>query len=627
MKYFTSVVSLLAAATLANPQTVLDFFDDSTLQDLHLTMSAADWQTLHDRYLDNTYYKCDFEWRGMTVQGAGLRARGTGSRNPIKPGLGIDFGRFNGGLTFLGLNSVVLRNFAEDPSMMHETLTMRLFTQLGLPYERTTFVRLFVNGAYSGLFEMVEPLDARYLRTRFGEDTGYLYEAAGGRDFHFQFLGDDPALYVPTLFDPKTHSSDPQGKVLADMIRAINQSTDAEFAEAAGKYLDLGAFVAHVAAEIAMAECDGILSTSGAANYYLYRRAADDHWFFLPWDKEMTFTGPDWGIWRDTDANVLLHRALRLPEFRKRYLDTVHLASEIIGGEHGWLARELEREYNLIHQAALEDPSRVCVSGESIAPCPVSELDNAVAFARNFASKRAEFLQQELAAAGWYQDSSVPDIKSGAVSNAATGSTVLAPGELASAHVPLPLQSEMRASALPLPDELAGIAVSVSGIRAPLISVSGAGVSFETPTELPKGPASVSISAHGMTTHTLAIEVRPFNPGIFALTRADGTWLDARNPAKAGDVLVIWATGLGPGSFGDVSGHAAPLDRLTPLSNQVSALVNGSPADVVWAGLAPGFVGLDQMIVRMPASLSAPSAVLTLTSNGEPGEPYVFPVQ
>ena len=60
-----------------------DFFDDGSLQDIRLTMNAADWQKLHDNYTDKkTNYKADLVWRGLTVASVGVHTRGTGSLKP-----------------------------------------------------------------------------------------------------------------------------------------------------------------------------------------------------------------------------------------------------------------------------------------------------------------------------------------------------------------------------------------------------------------------------------------------------------------------------------------------------------------------------------------------------------------
>ena len=108
---------------------------------------------------DNTYYPVDFKWGTTTVRNAGIRSRGTGSRSGEKPGLRLDFDRYTSNQKFLGLKSLVFRNSTQDPSNMHEQLSMLLFKRLGLVAPREIYARLFVNNAYAGLYSIVESID------------------------------------------------------------------------------------------------------------------------------------------------------------------------------------------------------------------------------------------------------------------------------------------------------------------------------------------------------------------------------------------------------------------------------------------------------------------------------------
>ena len=342
-----AIRDILLAAALAAPvlsHTIDDFFDGSVLHDISVTIDPADWQSLKDKYLDSTYYRCDLEWRGMTMRNVGIRSRGSGTRNPIKPSFAFDFSKYTSTQRFLGMKSFNTRNFAQDASMMHERLTMLMFARMGLPYLREAHARFFVNGQYVGLYLILEPIDTRFLLTRFGETQGYLYEFKWtGTPYRFDYLGDDTGLYCPTLFEPKNHEDAPDAAWLERMVRAVNLSSDEEFAAAAGQYLDLGSFVAHVAVEQFMAESDGFLGTAGMTNFYFYRRMADNRGLFLVWDKDQTFTNPEWSLWQNTEQNVLLRRVLRVPELRKRYLETLAEAARMAGGAGGWLDTERQR--------------------------------------------------------------------------------------------------------------------------------------------------------------------------------------------------------------------------------------------------------------------------------------------
>ena len=67
----------------------------------------------------------------MLVQEVAIRSRGLGSRSYDKPGLRVDFNRYQD-QTFLGLKSLVLDNAAQDHTMMAERVSVEMFRLAGL---------------------------------------------------------------------------------------------------------------------------------------------------------------------------------------------------------------------------------------------------------------------------------------------------------------------------------------------------------------------------------------------------------------------------------------------------------------------------------------------------------------
>ena len=64
-----------------------EFFDPNTMKEIRLTINTRDLRTLHEKYLDNTYYTADVQWKGIRVRNAGVRSRGNSSRNDSKMAL------------------------------------------------------------------------------------------------------------------------------------------------------------------------------------------------------------------------------------------------------------------------------------------------------------------------------------------------------------------------------------------------------------------------------------------------------------------------------------------------------------------------------------------------------------
>jgi CotH kinase protein len=373
------------------------FFDDTVLHEINLVINSKDWQALTDNYLLNTYYACDFRWRDQVVRNIGIRSRGNASRSAIKPGLRIDFDRWTD-QKFLGLKSFILRNNTQDPSSLHERISMLLFRRLGLPASREAHTKLFVNNAYVGLFTIVESVDKTFLKRNLNEDDGYLFKYEWNGPYYFEDLGSKPESYVPFPFKPETHEDDPRAESIVQLVQAINQTSDAAFRTVLAEFLDLKKFIRHVAIERFLADTDDFLGYAGMANFYFYRFQNTKLFTFIPFDKSNAFSDSRYSIWHNiTDVptsqqNRLMARALSQRDLYDLYLDTlmecVRSASEAGSTDtRGWLEREVEREYTQVRDAALSDPSK---------PFTNDQFENAINDLRFFARSRGDRVTAEV---------------------------------------------------------------------------------------------------------------------------------------------------------------------------------------------------------------------------------------
>jgi spore coat protein CotH len=380
------------------------FFDDAVVQDIRLAINPRDWESLKEHFQENTYYPCDFRWGTQVVRGIGIRSRGTGSRSGAKPGLRIDFDKYSADQKFLGLKSVLLRNNTQDASNMREVLSMSFFRRMGFRASRESFARLFVNEVYTGLFTIVESIDKAFLQKNLNENDGYLYEydfdELGSTPFVFQYLGNDPAKYVPQPFKPETHESDPRPEVLERFLWTVNEAGDAAWRQMMTEFLDLKQFMRHLGVENFLAEEDGITGDYGPNNFYFYRYVGKNLFTFLPWDKSNTFwETPDYGIFRniregaEISRNRLVLRALKYDDLLNTYLDTLleaaTSAEETASPATGWLEQAASHYYDLIRSAALADPSK---------PFSNEAFEQAVVDVKTFAKKRSESVRQLVAA-------------------------------------------------------------------------------------------------------------------------------------------------------------------------------------------------------------------------------------
>ena len=408
------VLTALLSMTIARPahaQSMEEFFDDSVVHDIRLSLNSKDWAALKQNYKENIYYPATLKWRDVTVSNVGIRSRGLGSRSPTKPGLRVDMDRYNIDQTFIGLKSFVLDNLTQDPSMLRERLSMAFFRRLGLPAPREAHARLFINDQFAGVYALVETIDKGFLGRSFGADSkggtendGYLFEYDYVKEYRFQYMGSNYDEYK--IFQPKTHEKDADAKIygpIEDMVQAVNETPDAIWNREVSPYLDLSKFATHLAIENFLAEDDGILGYAGMNNFYMYRFEDTKRSQFIAWDKDNTFHSVDFDIMNRVGENVLARRTLSEPQYKNAYLNTLldagasamevdpEAAKDKANKDvslPGWLEREVRRQYQQIRSLARTD---------TLKPYSNNDFESSIEGLLTFARERANFVKDRVA--------------------------------------------------------------------------------------------------------------------------------------------------------------------------------------------------------------------------------------
>lgn len=208
---------------------------------------------------------------------------------------------------------------------------------------------------------------------------------------------------------------------------------------------------------------------------------------------------------------------------------------------------------------------------------------------------------------------------------AAASNTALAPGSLVAIFGGSLAASTAIATSLPLPVKLASTSVTVNGVAAPLIFVSPSQINLQLPFELSGQRAEVIVSNGTGPSAPLVVQIGAVQPGIFfdpasgqgAIVQNTDGKLTSDRPARAGDFLQIYGTGLGAVSPIIASGLAAPASPLSRTTAQPQVTIGGRPAQVTFSGLAPGFAGLYVLTVQVPEGVGAGRQNVSLTINGQ----------
>jgi uncharacterized protein (TIGR03437 family) len=232
-----------------------------------------------------------------------------------------------------------------------------------------------------------------------------------------------------------------------------------------------------------------------------------------------------------------------------------------------------------------------------------------------------------------------PAVYPGGVVNAASAGGA-APGAIVSVYGVNLAPQTAQSTATPLLTSLAGASLAVSDSTAaysgsaPLFYVSGTQMNVQIPWEvLPFDTVAFTPMLSGAQGAPVNVNIQYFAPGIFtadqsgkgqgSITNALTGQLAApagkypnSQPVKRGGYLSIYCTGLGQVDNPPADGAPAPTQTLVHTFTQPLVMIGTTQATVTFSGLAPGYVGLNQVNVQVPQNAPTGDAVPLSISDG-----------
>lgn len=198
---------------------------------------------------------------------------------------------------------------------------------------------------------------------------------------------------------------------------------------------------------------------------------------------------------------------------------------------------------------------------------------------------------------------------------------VAASGGAASIFGNFPATLTNSASVTPLPTMLDSVVVFVNSIAAPLYYVSSTQINFQIPWEVGSAPNATVTVGNGSWSAMTNVNIQASSPGIFeidanhdgAILHGDFSLVSASNPAAPGEIVLIYATGLGPVTPAQVDGDESSTTQLATAQNP-QVQIGSQITTVAWTGLAPGFVGLYQINAMVPLNSGSGNVPITLTT-------------
>ena len=305
-------------------------FEGSGILEVVINLPEADWDTLRvEGRTGLNQFGADcldapepspYNWQEATVSlngdsfaQVGIRKKGFfGSLDSDRPSLLLDLDRNVADQTWHTLERLTLNNNKQDDSALRTCLAYEVFRAAGVPAPRCNYAHVTVNGRDLGIYTHVESVRKSFLRLRFGDDNGWLYEGT---------LSDFREPYDGT-FDQKTNESIPY-RAPIERLMAAAEAPDDQLIAALDAQMDLDGFFRFWAAEVLTAHWDGY--TGDTNNFFVYAAEGDERLRFIPWGPDGTFRRP-YLLFEDALAprsvfatGIIARRLYGHPEAQARY--------------------------------------------------------------------------------------------------------------------------------------------------------------------------------------------------------------------------------------------------------------------------------------------------------------------
>lgn len=339
-------------------------FDDTKIQDIYLEIPQDSWDAINAEArppgcvpFERTYHKGAITIGGQRFDDVGIHAKGgcgsarnLSGKGEFKINLEWDDPDVPGcpeHRRYAGQRTITLNNGVQDQTAGHERVAYEFFHAMGVGSARIATVRVNVNGAYWGVYQLVESVERPMLKRWYKSNAGMLYEGTYWCDVASQNLPvgdvDNKCLtreFHPSECDaPDDVGSDPQTyDPVRDFVAKLDAIPAGQFLPAARQFLDLDEFLSDWAAASVLGHWDSY-ELNIVNNYRIYHDPSTGLWHFLPSGLDQTMGsdvnpfGPNGRVaqlcLQNTECKALFAARLREAAATFESLDLVRRAQQI----------------------------------------------------------------------------------------------------------------------------------------------------------------------------------------------------------------------------------------------------------------------------------------------------------
>lgn len=283
------VVYAASQPAVAADLDVENLYDINTILDVSIELPEEDWKTLCKQTRDPgrafageqedpfTWFRGTITIDGHRIESVGIRKKGfIGSLDDRFPSLKVDFKEFKKQNPIDGIETLTLNNNKQDESLLSQFLAYRLFNAAGIHAPRCNFARVSVNGEYLGVYSNVESITKSYLKRRFDNNDGNLYE------------GTVTDFYPKTIdkLEAKTNKKNNDRKTIERLSNLLADKGPLDISQVE-QIVDIDNFLRYWAVESLIEFWDGYSNNQN--NYWTYQDSTNHKMYFMPWGADAAF--------------------------------------------------------------------------------------------------------------------------------------------------------------------------------------------------------------------------------------------------------------------------------------------------------------------------------------------------
>ncbi len=272
------------------------------------------------RYLPYEYVPAEIVYDGVRMP-VGIHIKGQwGSYRSIdgKAALKVDIDRYVPQARLRGLEKLTLNNMVQDRTCVHEALSYELLRTMGAPAPRVSWVELYLNGVYRGLYLNVETTDDTMLERWFDDPEGNLYEGEYGQDIPW---GGWAALELD-----EQGANDVADRSDIAALAALLETAPSEYSvPALEAAVDLDKTLATLAGEVVLGHWDGYFYYPN--NWRIYHDPSTGKFTVMTSGIDQTWAWSGWFYGSSGDVGAFL---LQIPSVRARYGAELARAAEVM---------------------------------------------------------------------------------------------------------------------------------------------------------------------------------------------------------------------------------------------------------------------------------------------------------